>query len=110
MQFDLAKANQLTTSLGAEYRYQFATFQPYLSARWVKAWLKPENMLQVGLNNSQYRVVLANEDCQWLNLQAGVQWQPTQFPLHIYTQISQDVGRGSAFNKPKFNLGFNYQF
>lgn len=110
MQFDLAKANQLTTSFGAEYRYQFATFQPYLSARWVKAWLKPENMLQVGLNNSQYTVVLANEDRQWLNLQAGVQWQPTQFPLHIYTQISQDVGRGGAFNKPKFNLGFNYQF
>ena len=76
----------------------------------MKAWLKPENSVQVRLNNSQYKVALETEDRQWVSLQAGLQWTPTQFPLQIYTSINQDVGRSNPFNKPKFNLGFNYQF
>lgn len=104
------KYNELKTGIGAEYRFQGDRFQPFISARWIKDWLKKEQKLGVHLNGSQFKVALPKTDRSWFNLQAGVNYQFAKLPLDLTAYIGQDIGRNEEIGGTTANLGLRYQF
>ncbi|MDO4698403.1 MAG: autotransporter domain-containing protein [Pasteurellaceae bacterium] len=101
---------QLKTGLGVAYRFQGEQFQPFVSARWIKNWLTPNQILRVGLNGGQFEVKLPTADRNWVNLQAGVNYQFAKIPFKLTAYVSQDVARKQAIAGTTFNAGLSYQF
>ncbi|WP_244298107.1 autotransporter outer membrane beta-barrel domain-containing protein [Actinobacillus vicugnae] len=100
----------LRSGIGAEYRYQFTNWQPYLNARWVKEWRDSPATLQTQLNNSQFNVALAQADKSWLNMQAGLDWKAKTSPWHFQLAVQRDLGRKDNFSGTSFHTQLGYQF
>ncbi|WGE45291.1 autotransporter domain-containing esterase [Actinobacillus equuli] len=110
LSFAEQQIRSVRSGVGAEYRYQFADWQPYVNARWVKEWRDSPAELLTSFNGSQFKVGLAQADKSWVNVQAGLDWKAKASPWHFQLAVQRDLGRRDNFSGTSFHTHVGYQF
>ncbi|WP_373819542.1 autotransporter domain-containing protein [Glaesserella sp.] len=110
LQFDTQHFHSLQSGLGAEYRYQSDSWQPYVALRWVKEWKDSNPTIKTGLNGSSFETALAKQDHSWLNAQAGLQWKAPNSPFRLHFAAAHDFARKNNLNETTAQVGFGFQF
>ncbi|WGE53539.1 autotransporter outer membrane beta-barrel domain-containing protein [Actinobacillus equuli] len=110
LSFAEQQIRSVRSGVGAEYRYQFTDWQPYVNARWVKEWRDSPAELVTTFNNSKFKVGLAQADKSWVNVQAGLDWKAKSSPWHFQLAVQRDLGRRDNFSGTSFHTNVGYQF
>ncbi|MCO4168528.1 autotransporter domain-containing esterase [Actinobacillus suis] len=110
LSFEEQQIRSVRSGVGAEYRYQFTDWQPYVNARWVKEWRDSPAELVTTFNNSKFKVGLAQADKSWVNVQAGLDWKAKSSPWHFQLAVQRDLGRRDNFSGTSFHTNVGYQF
>ncbi|MGC6358444.1 autotransporter domain-containing protein [Bisgaard Taxon 45] len=110
MQFATRTTKSVKSGVGVDLRYQAVSWQPYVTARWVKEWHNDLPTIQASLNGSTFTTVLTPQDNQWVNIVAGLQFKPLNSGLHANLGFSRDLSRKASQLNSTFHASIGFVF
>ncbi|WP_409138872.1 autotransporter domain-containing protein [Pasteurella multocida] len=110
MQFAARTEKSVRSGVGFDLRYQAASWQPYVTTRWVKEWNNDLPTIQASLNGSSFMTVLPSQDNQWVNIVAGLHFKPISSGFHANLAFRRDLGRKNALSNTTLQAGIGFTF